>query len=74
MPVGRRFNLAVVKDRVIKVLVCTIGSTLPTTYTLMEFPFGLDQQNNAYSRDIQKFEGLIRCCLPTRQTVQCDRG
>ena len=51
---GRSFKL-VIKDRVIMVLVYY---RLYITYTLMEFLFGLDQ-NNVY-RDIQKIEGLIR--------------
>jgi hypothetical protein len=61
---GRRFKLAVVKDRVVMVLVCY---RLYITYTLMEYLFGLDQSN--VCRDIQKIEGLIKCCLPIPQKL-----
>ena len=37
------------------------------TYTLVEYLFGLDQ-NNVY-RDIGKIEGLIRKCLPIPQKL-----
>jgi hypothetical protein len=60
---GRHFKL-VVKDRVIMVLVYY---RLYITYTLMEFLFGLDQSN--VCRDIDKIEGLIRCCLPIPQKL-----
>lgn len=60
---GRRFKI-VVKDRVIMVLVYY---RLYITYTLMEYLFGLDQSN--VCRDIQKIEGLIRCCLPIPQKL-----
>ncbi|CAN5855866.1 hypothetical protein BH23THE1_BH23THE1_11990 [soil metagenome] len=33
----------------------------------MEYLFGLDQSN--VCRDIQKIEGLIRCCLPIPQKL-----
>jgi len=62
---GRRFKLAV-KNRIIMVLVYY---RLYITYTLMEFLFGLDQQSNVCSRDIDKIEGLIRCCLPIQQKL-----
>ncbi|CAN5873344.1 hypothetical protein BH23THE1_BH23THE1_07460 [soil metagenome] len=35
----------------------------------MEFLFGLDKQSNVCSRDFQKIEGLIRCCLPIPQKL-----
>jgi hypothetical protein len=58
MGAGRCFKLAV-KDRVVMVLVYY---RLYLTYTLlMEYLFGLDQSN--ICRDIQKIEGLIKCCL-----------
>src|SRR4249919_159868 len=60
---GRRFKL-LVKDRVIMVLVYY---RLYTTYTLMEFLFGLDQSN--VCRDIEKIESLIRECLPIPQKL-----
>jgi hypothetical protein len=66
VPIGRRFKLAVVKDRVIMVLVYY---RLYITYTLMKFLFGLDRQSNVCSRDILKIEGLIRCCLPIPQKL-----
>jgi hypothetical protein len=62
--VCRCFKLAVVKDRVIMVLVYY---RLYITYTLMEFLFGLDQSN--VCRDIQKIERLIRRCLPIPQKL-----
>ena len=37
------------------------------TYTLMEFLFELDQSN--ICKDIEKIEGLIRCCLPIPQKI-----
>ena len=60
---GRHFNLDV-RNRVIMVLVYY---RLYITYTLTEFLFGLDQSN--VCRDIQKIEGLIRCCLPIPQKL-----
>jgi hypothetical protein len=35
----------------------------------MEFLYGLDKQSNVCSRDFQKIEGLIRCCLPIPQKL-----
>jgi len=60
---GRRFKL-VPKDRVIMVLVYY---RLYITYTLTGFMFDLDQSN--ICRDIEKIEGLIRCCLPIPQKL-----
>jgi hypothetical protein len=39
------------------------------TYTLMEFLYDLDRQRNVCSRNIQKIEGQIRCCLPIPQKL-----
>jgi hypothetical protein len=60
---GRHFKLDV-RNRVIMVLVYY---RLYITYTLTEFLFGLNQSN--VCRDIQKIEGLIRCCLPIPQKL-----
>jgi hypothetical protein len=40
---------------------------LYVTFALMEFLFDLDQSN--VCRDIQKIEGLIRCCIPIPQKL-----
>src|SRR4051794_17008216 len=53
-----------VRNRVIMVLVYY---RLYITHTLTEFLFGLNQSN--VCRDIQKIEGLIRCCLPIPQKL-----
>ncbi len=60
---GRHFKLDV-RNRVIMVLVYY---RLYITYTLTEFLFGLSQSN--VCRDIQKIEGLIKCCLPIPQKL-----
>ena len=60
---GRPFKLDI-RNRVIMVLVYY---RLYITYTLTEFLFGLNQSN--VCRDIQKIEGLIRCCLPIPQKL-----